>query len=382
MRSIVLTALSTLISVAWTLAPATATAALPATEARITDLDALVQRGTETLLKHDFETALAIGRKAQLLAPGASRPLGIMVDALLELGRYEEAGETLEAMLLARPDLSSYSRLSYYHELNGRVDLAIEAMERALRAGGSTPTETEIVRVLLGDLWLLEGQPDRAAGLYRTALAAMPQNLKARSGLARAAAAEGDLHTAQAHLQEAIRITALPELITQLADIEALLDDAGSADTLYLVAAELERYHGAGSATAEPFGVLLETDHGDIGLALRRAYEGYEAAPSIGAADALAWALRANGQIAEAHALAREALRTGTQSPVILYHAGVISAEAGNAVDARALLEQGLHRSAAASPGLASQIREALVGLPTASRWSGRAAGAVSVQPR
>ena len=134
----------------------------------------LIDRGAAALTRHDFALGLDLGQEARALAPASSQPLGIIVDALIELGRYDEAGEALQSMLRTRPDLASYARLSYFHELHGRLDLAIDAMERALVAGGTTVADTEFARLHLADLWLLAGDPERAGELYATTLRLQP----------------------------------------------------------------------------------------------------------------------------------------------------------------------------------------------------------------
>ena len=45
--------------------------------------------------------------------------LGIMGDAQTELGRYDQALATVQRMVDLRPDLASYSRVSYQRELHG-----------------------------------------------------------------------------------------------------------------------------------------------------------------------------------------------------------------------------------------------------------------------
>src|SRR3954471_15361834 len=54
--------------------------------------------GTLALARHDFRSGLAYGRRAQALAPALVRPLGVLVDGQVELGRYRDAGRTLQRM--------------------------------------------------------------------------------------------------------------------------------------------------------------------------------------------------------------------------------------------------------------------------------------------
>ena len=76
--------------------------------------------GSLALSRHRFREALALGRQARSLGPYTARNLGVIGDALAELGRYREAFEAFDTMNRLRPSLSSYARVSYGRELRGR----------------------------------------------------------------------------------------------------------------------------------------------------------------------------------------------------------------------------------------------------------------------
>ena len=60
-------------------------------------------------------------RRARL-NPHHAAAYGVIGDAQIELGRYDEAVETVQPMVDLRPDLGSYSRVSYVRELMGDRD--------------------------------------------------------------------------------------------------------------------------------------------------------------------------------------------------------------------------------------------------------------------
>ena len=101
---------------------------------RLAPADALVAVGLGTLAptQHEFRTALRYGREAQRLAPASGRPLGIVGDALLELGRYREAFAVFDRMNAVKPDLAAYARIAYGRELLGDLDGAVAAMRLAV----------------------------------------------------------------------------------------------------------------------------------------------------------------------------------------------------------------------------------------------------------
>jgi len=86
-------------------------------------------------------------------------------------------------------------------------------------------------------------------------------------------------------------------------------------------------------------------DHGEPGRALAVAEAEMELRDTVHTADALAWALRANGRLQEAADASERALRLGTHSAMLLFHAGMIRYELGDAVAARELLGEALDRN-------------------------------------
>ena len=69
--------------------------------------------------RHDFRAGLRYGERARAAAPGVVKPYGVIVDAQVELGRYDAAERTLQRMVDLKPNLSSYARVSYFRELHG-----------------------------------------------------------------------------------------------------------------------------------------------------------------------------------------------------------------------------------------------------------------------
>src|SRR5439155_17934661 len=153
------------------------------------DAGALTERGALELSRHDFRAALVDARRVRALAPEINKPFGVLVDALVELGRYQEAGRALQAMIDRRPNLDAYARVSYFRELHGDLRGAASALRLAISAGGDVPENAAYVQTLLGDLDLVRGRPAGAGSAYRAALAQLPRYGPALYGLARLDAA-------------------------------------------------------------------------------------------------------------------------------------------------------------------------------------------------
>nr|MBA3959985.1 tetratricopeptide repeat protein [Chloroflexota bacterium] len=169
------------------------------------NVNALIGKGSLAAAQHEFHEALDLGNRAVALAPSTARTHGVVVDALTELGRYDEALVATQTMVDLRPDLASYSRVSYQRELHGQIDGAIVAMEQAYSASVGSPTENrEYLRVLLGQLQLLKGDLAGAEQIYRASLQAAPGFVWALNGLARVRAFQGDFDEAIELQQQAV----------------------------------------------------------------------------------------------------------------------------------------------------------------------------------
>ncbi|MEL7021606.1 MAG: tetratricopeptide repeat protein, partial [Bacteroidota bacterium] len=131
----------------------------------------LTAKASVMLSQHEFAEALSIGQRALTMNQYNSGIYGVLVDAHVEMGNYEEAVKMSDKMVSVRPDLRSYSRVSYLREIHGEVDGAIEAMKMAVQAGFPGYEETAWTRLTLGDLYRTYGDDKNAELQYRMTLA-------------------------------------------------------------------------------------------------------------------------------------------------------------------------------------------------------------------
>ena len=142
--------------------------------ARPRDATATLGLGNLALIRHSFRQALVVGREARRLAPYSARPLGVIGDAQIELGRYPAAFASFERMVALKPNLASYSRIAYARELTGDTSGALAAMRLALDAAGGQPESAAWVEVELGKLEFGRGRLAAADRHYRAALTIFP----------------------------------------------------------------------------------------------------------------------------------------------------------------------------------------------------------------
>src|SRR3954470_6505905 len=295
----------------------------------------LTTLGTLALARHDFKGGLEYGLRARRLAPATVKPLGVIVDAQVELGRYRDAGRTLQTMLDEKPNLASYARVSYFRELHGDLDGAVRAMRLAVSAGGVAPENVAYVQSLLGQLEYAHGRLGAARRALRPALARFPLYAPAEAGLARGDAAGGRLRPAIRRLRGVVARLPLPGDVVALGEpaLAARLQTRARRD-LALVRAE-EKLLAANGVNTDTELALYEADHGSPARGVVLARRAWRNAPSVRSADALGWALTSAGQPRLGASWARRALRLGTRDPMFLYHAGVSALRAGDRTTGR-----------------------------------------------
>lgn len=289
--------------------------------------DAAAANGLASLAlsRHQFSNALVLARKAQRLAPQAAGPYGAIGDALIELGRYEEAFASFDRMTELRPSLASYARIAYARELSGRPQAAIEAMSLALDVSGGRPEPAAWTLVELGKLHFNGGRLGLARAAFRSALQAQPGYVYALDWLARAEAAAGRYRPAIALAQRAVDAVPLPQFVATLADVQRSAGNLAAAREQYALMGTIQRLLRAAGVNSDLEIALFRVDHGiRLRASLALARDARAGRPSIYADDVLAWALARNGRCGEALRYSKRSLRLGTKDASFYFHRGMI----------------------------------------------------------
>jgi tetratricopeptide (TPR) repeat protein len=307
------------------------------------DYASIGAKGALALARHDFSLALEWGEKAKQINPDRTYAYGVIADAQIELGRYEEAVGTLQTMVDLRPDMSSYSRISYLRELHGDVEGALEMMRLAVESGVPSAENTAWVRTQLANLYFNTGDLEQAELEFQLTLQSRPDYVYALAGLGRVRAAQGNMEEAIKYLNQAVAIMPLPEFVITLGDLYQAAGQPEAATQQYQLLAAIETLHRANGVDMDMEIALFNADH-DLNLeeTVALARKAYASRPSIHGADALAWALYKTGKYEEAQKYSAEALKLGTKDSLKLFHAGMIALELGAKDQAREYLEQAL----------------------------------------
>lgn len=307
--------------------------------ARLDRRDSVAVTGLASLAasRHQFRESLRLARRAVVLAPDTARGYGILGDALVELGRYDEAFRAFERMVELKPSLSGYARIAYARELLGRPRQALEAMELALDASGNVPEPTAWTLVEIGKLHFSLGELTQARQAFRSALAVLPGYPFALDGLARAEAARGRSARAVDLAQRATEAVPLPQFVATLADLYSVRGDRARAREQVELIGAIERLQAANGVNSDLELALFRIDHGiRLGETLELARKARAARPSIHGDDVLAWALARNGRCEEALAYSKRSLSLGTRDASFAFHRGMIERCLGRTDEARA----------------------------------------------
>ncbi len=324
---------------------------------------ALTGMGSLALARHAFRAGLRHGQRALASAPGVARIYGVIVDAQVELGRYAEAERSLQQMVDLKPNLASYARVSYFRELRGDLDGALDAMRFAVSAGGDGAENVAYVQTLLGNLQLERGHVTAAEHAYRTALARFGNYGPAQAGLARAAATRGDLDVAIRRYRQVATRLPLPEYVIALAETELAAGRIAAArEDMALVHIE-QRLLARNGVNTDVELALFEANHGSARKAVALARRAWASAPSVRSADALGWALTRAGDPNAGLEWARRALSIGSRDPSFLYHAGISARVAGRPALARDYLARSLRDNPRFSPLYGPRAERALAQL-------------------
>ena len=325
-------------------------------------LDALIGKGILALALHDFRGALGWADKAWAINPFRAEILGIMVDGQVELGQYDEAVQTLQKMVDLRPDLNSYSRVSYVRELHGDVDGAIEAMHAAVQTALPGSENWLWTLTHLGHLYFNRGDLKQALEIYEQVLASNQDYPYALGGMARVQAAQGRTDEAIALYKQVTERLPLPEFIIALGELYESVGQMDAANEQYALVGVIQQLNAGAGMNVDLEMALFAANHGtDPTAAVAQARAAYAQRPTLYAADTLAWALYQQGEYEEAWHYSQEALHLGTRDAFLYFHAGMIAQKRGDTATAHTHLQTALEINPYFSPlyaPIAQQVKD------------------------
>lgn len=296
---------------------------------------------------HQFGQALDLGKKLILANPRDHEAWGVVVDALVELGRYPEAIEAADAMVSIRPNAPSYSRVSWLRSLHGDDVGAVEAMRMAISAADAGDREgLAWFRVHLAQTLANLGQVDEALREVDHSLVIFPNYPSALTWRGRLTARKEGVAAALPWLESAAKSLPQPDTLIYLGDLYSVMGRGEDARRQYDLATVVE---GGSPGVMAKEGVwsrrlaLMWADQDkNLEQAELIARKERESRQDIFTHDLLGWILLKRGKAAEALKESEQALRLGTHDAGLYYHRGMIHLALGDKKKAKEFLEKAL----------------------------------------
>ncbi len=331
------------------------------------NFDALCCKATVLLSQHHFADAMVVADQARTLNQYSAFIYGLLCDANLELGNYDEAVKMADKMISIRPDLRSYSRVSYLREIYGDMPGAISAMKLAVSAGYPGLEQSEWTRIILGHLYENTGCLDSAEMEYRIALQERPDYPFAIAGLGHVAKERGNYKEAIADYEKANTLITEYSFYDELTDLYLLNNEKDKSDEcakkvidMLTPNANVEGTAGHGHyADRELAYAYIKA--GDLDNALLHAETEYQRRPeNIDVCEMMAWVHYKRGEYPEANKYISVALRTHSQNPVLLCRAGLIKIKAKENDYGMSLIKKALQLNPFLDPMLKKEAKNYL----------------------
>ena len=328
--------------------------------------EAMVAKATVQLSLHQFEEALRTAHRAEKIDTTTASLYGVFCDAYVELGDYAKAIAAADRMTSIRPDIRSYSRISYLREIHGDTPGAIEAMKEAIASGVPGLEQTAWARITLGGLHESIGNLNEAEMQYRLALAERPNYAFAIGALGRIEAKRKNYDKSIELLKEASEI--MPEFSFQqemahvykeMAHVYKITDKSSRAKSVTQDLLEsLEEDQDAGHVVDLELANIHLDILQDIDEAYRYAKREYKKRPqNIDVCKTMAKIHYKKNNLEEANKLIEVASRTNKQDAEIFCLKGLISYKLGNTKEGIELMNRALEINPFLNEDLLQEMR-------------------------
>jgi len=295
------------------------------------NFEALAFKSSVQLSLHHFKEALETGKRAMTINANNGFIYGVLCDANVELGNYEEAVKMSDRMQSVRPGLESYSRASYLREIYGDNNGAKVAMKMAYEAGLPGSEESSWAGNALAHLYINTGDLKNAEDLSNAILLQRPSYAFATDALGSIELARGNYDKAIALFDNAIKVMPEFSFYENKAKAYESKGEFDKAKEIYNTVLTMLKEDAAAGHYAEMDMAMVYLKLKDLTNALKYAKIEYERRPdNIDVNNTMAWVHYHMGNYTDAKMHMDKALRMGTQNAELLYRASVIEMAAGN----------------------------------------------------
>lgn len=316
--------------------------------------DALTTKSLLWLNQHHFNEGLDVAKKLVSINPYNAFVYGLLTDGNVEMGNYDSALQSVQKMMDIKPDIRSYSRVSYLRELYGDNNGAIEAMKMAIESGVPGDENTSWCRIQAANLLTYTGDTAAAAIQYQNALFQRPGYPYALAGLGKLSAMQNKWNDAEIYFNQAIAAHPDNMFKEALADVywqtgkqkqaESLIQDVIKNLSSTSTGEDNQTVgHGHYADKELAYAYLLVNN---ISKAVEHANREYNRRPlNAEVCEMMAWVHYKNKDVATAMKHLPIALKTGSKNPELMAHAGIIYAAAKDKEQAKKYIEPLLNQT-------------------------------------
>jgi tetratricopeptide (TPR) repeat protein len=291
------------------------------------------------LNNHKFKEAREVAQSIVAAHPTDPMGYGSLADAELELGNVEASAAATQRMMDIKPNLPSYSRMSFLQWMSGRDNEAIAAVRVAIDAAGdkrdAEPRAWTLVQAAM--IFWHRGDYEGADAGFLQATQVVRDYPPALVGRGRVAMARGDHAGAARLFAQAHAQSPLVETAWLLGDARAAAGDPKGAEEAWAIA----KKEGT-AADPRSLSMMLSAHNQSAPLALELAEREAHERGDIVTEDALAFALYRNGRHQEAKQHIDRARRFGTKDARLMFHQGAIYLANGDKKNGKKLIEGAL----------------------------------------
>ena len=296
------------------------------------------------LEQHRFEDAGQAARQLVAGAPDVYDYQAMLGEVELELGNYDAAGQAFATVTSRRESLAIAPRLARWAEIRGdttRARTILYHVAAAAKTDALLPSEQRgWFEMRVGDYELRNGNLPAADSALQRGLAVSPQDYRLLGAMARLRAVQHDWNGVILFGDSAIATVLDPATVGLVGDAYRALGDSVKAEEYFRtmevsVRSQPGAFHRAWSLFLLDHNRRIVQVYNNLRTELKHRRDIY-------GHDLLGWALYKRGRYEEARVEMNAAMAMGTQDAAVFYHAGMVERAAGNNSRASVLLNRAL----------------------------------------
>lgn len=295
--------------------------------------------------RHLFPQSIEWANKALAINAKDEEAYGLIGDAQIELGDYNEAYKSYQKMLDIRPDLASYSRGATLLYLTGDTRKGMWLMTKAIKAGGAYSENSAWCNAKLAEMLVGEGAVMPAESILKDAIKVAPNDYHVLAAMGKIKTARGKYEEAIELYKKAVAVAPQHNGLVALGDLYETTGQKDKAEETFTLVEKLHEEHKKYGSADELYMARFFADHDrQLPRALAIA-DLHKDAKNAVAADTVAWVYYKNGKLPEAKTAITRALTATAPDAAVLYHAGMIDARLGAVVSAKKYIYQAMSRN-------------------------------------